>query len=626
MPRNYFLLSVTSLCTMYLLFEFFFNSYAIFSVDEFWFAHSIYQYKDHLPYRDFPPYKTILGYYLLLPPMLSARGVMQTLIFTKNAFTLLNTLILFTTGFWLTRFFSRIGVISSLAIIVSAEIVLSYSTQLRVDLLSYWFCFFSLLFLLEKRYLVAGILIGLGFATSQKAIWYMFASNCALGVHWLQDRRVKHIWSIARFNSICVGIIVIYLVFWSWVSDWSTVFKSVFLEAAAMYQLDWYESARTLFWQNILLNNPLLFLLWPITFLNVLITYDEDAGYQSRLFVTIYASVILLCLVPYKQIFPYYTQVTIPVFFVLYAAFFSWLFEVFKENRTRRLIIPEKIFWVMLFLYELALLVVIMTLDLPEFYVLISFIPVSLIFYATQKHDIQKKIASPLLQLTIVTIISIDLIYPFILLPTKLIDINGAYQRTQIEVVNTLLQDGSDYVAGIDFIYNKTQPIPGLRHLRGPAIDYLYNPTRKLRSIILPSLCEDPTATVDSVITALAHSSVKIYVNNYRINALPKKIKNYLHSQYEHWWGSIYLYAPHIDAKAQNIVLKFSGNYLIESASNDFITLNDKRYFPGAIVSLQKGNIKSNAAHAYRLKLIPANIPFVLDSSHKNDDWVKVIF
>lgn len=623
----YFLLILTGLCLFYLGFECFFNHYSTLSVDEFWFAHSVYQYKDQLPYRDFAPYKTILGYYLLLPTMLSARGIMQTLVLTKDALALLNTCIVFISACWLTRSFSRIGVLISVAMIVSADIVLSYSTQLRVDLFSYWFCFFSLLWLLEKRYLFAGILLGLGFATSQKAIWYIFASNCALGFVWLtHDRHLKNLKSLVLLNLSCACIICIYLTFWAWVADWNTVLNSVFVEASAMYQLDWYNSARELFWKSIILYNPLLFLLWPVTLLSLLITYDNDIRYQSRLFVSIYAYVILFCLIPYKQVFPYYMQVTIPIFLALYAAFASWIFDLFSQQGVIKTLVNKTSLWCLLILYNLTLLFIILLLQLPKSYLLVGCIPFAIICYVTQSPSSQQKMLSPFFKLIIITATCIALIYPVGFLPSKLLYLDGSYQQAHIQVIDSLLEDGSEYVAGIDFIYNKNQPIAGLRHLMGPAIDYLYAPTPKLKTVMLASLNEDPNATISSVISALKQSSVKFYVNNYRMHALPKAIKEYLDSQYAHWWGSIYLYAPRIEKNNHHIALKFSGDYLIDANSNEPIQLNNHIYFHGAIVSLKKGDLLSNTNCDYRLKLIPKTMPLMLDLDFKQDNWGRVIF
>lgn len=330
----FFIMTLASFCLFYLGCELLYNHFTMLSVDEFWFAHRIYQYKDSLPYRDFAPYKTILGYYLLLPPMLYDHGILPTLLFTKDIFAVANML-------------------------------------------------------LERKYLLAGIFIGLGFACTQKAVWYVFASNCALGMYWLvNNRNIKTCKNIIIFNLACASVIGIYLIFWSWISDWNTVLNSVFYEASAMYRLDWYDFSRKFFWQTIMLFNPLLFLLWPVTLLSLFITYEGDTTNQSRLFVVTYAMVILLCLIPYKQVFPYYMQVTIPVFFVLYAAFSDWLIGLFKATYINSSL-NKLTLWVLLAGYISGILALIIALKLPAFYLLICVIPVSLTIYITLNYHTQ---------------------------------------------------------------------------------------------------------------------------------------------------------------------------------------------------------------------------------------------
>lgn len=208
----------------------------------------------------------------------------------------------------------------------------------------------------------------------------------------------------------------------------------------------------------------------------------------------------------------------------------------------------------------------------------------------------------------------------------KLINSDGAYQKANIEVANTLLQDGSDYVAGIDLIYNKTQPIAGMRHLMGPAIDFLYSPSEKLKTVMLASLYEDPTVTADSVIAALKKSTVKFYVNNYRMMALPVKIKHFLAAEYEHYWGSIYLYAPQIARGKQTLMLKFSGKYRIESATPNDIMLNEKQYAVDSTPFLNKGAYTSTASRSYRLKLIPDFSIQQLNPNFQDDTWQQFVF
>lgn len=623
----HFTLILLSLCLFYLGFEFFFNAYAMVTVDEFWFAHNIYHYKDSLPYRDFSPYKTVLGYYLLLPPMLSARGIIQTLIFTKNSLACVNALILFASAWWLSRFFSRYAVILSLAVLIFAEIVLSYSTNIRVDLLSYWLCFFSLLLLLEKRFLLAGVMLGLGFITSQKAIWYLFASNIALAAVWLVcERKLKFILNIARYNCMSLGVIVLYIACWAVIADGHTVINNIFYDASALYHLDWYDNARQPFWAAIIFYNPLLFLLWPLTLISLFVTFDGDVRYAQRLFIVVYAHVVLLCLIAYKQVFPYYMQATIPIFFALYAAFFAWLFALFQTQQPLHILLLGRMgMWGFMFCYTVLLVFLQNVFQLPYAYLFLCLPPFLLGLYLNHKDALSVSDQSIIARLLVITLIFTGSFYPINAFLVKLININGAYQKANLETMTSLLQDGSDYVAGIELIYNKTQPIAGMRHLMGPAIDYLRAPTEKLKQVMLASLYEDPNVTADSVITALKKSNVKFYVNNYRMMALPKNIKNFLAAEYMHYWGSIYLYAPQITRGKQLIRLKFSGRYrLISSTAND-IRLNGKHYAVGSTPYLTKGDYTSLAKKNYRMKLMPEQARY-LNLNFKDDDWRQFVF
>lgn len=623
----YFILLLAGICLSYLGFNIAYNHYAMLSVDEFWFAHRIYQYKDGIPYRDFAPYKTVLGYYLLLPAMMYSKGILQTLFFTKDFIAVLNMTMLFIASLWLTRFFSRIGVLISLLMMLSSEIFITYSTHLRVDLLGYWLCLFALLWLLENRFILAGIFFGLGFAITQKVIWYIAAANGAIIIHWLfNQHQRKNILNLVIFNISIVSIIASYILFWSWMVNWNTVVASVFGEASAMYQLDWYDNTRKLFWEIILQYNPLIFMLWPLTLLSVFVTYDEDKSYQSRLIIVSTAFIILLCLIPYKQVFPYYMQVTIPILFLLYTSFVTWLIGIFSPNCVPRSLLNINLLWIFISCYLLTIVSLVAYLSLPYSYLFFCFIAILLAAYIIYDPHVPHKIATLSFGLIVMTAISAGILYPYSLLPAKFRATDGAYQQANILAINQLLQNDEGYVAGIELIYNKTQPIAGLRHLMGPAISYLYSPSEKLKSVMLASLYEDPNATVDSVLAALNESSVKFYVNNYRMHALPKKIMSYLDSEYTHWWGSIYLYAPSVAQGKQTIKLKFSGNYYIDSRSSNQITINGVHYVPRTIVALQKGDIVSSASRHYRLKLMLDMYQFSLNAKFERDDWNEMMY
>jgi hypothetical protein len=627
--RYYFVMGILALCVLYLAMTFAFNRYALLTVDEFWYAHVSYQYKTGLPYRDFSPYKTVLGYYfLLLPLLLSSLGIMPTLVFTKQLIALVNTLILLGSSVWLKRLFSAPAVLASLALLIFSETVLFYSTNIRVDLLAYWWCFFSVLFLLEKRYLLSGLLIGLGFVTSQKALWFILASNVALAAYAVVlERQATMAVKILCFNGMALLIIMAYLLFWGSFAGIAVVLHNVFYEAAAMYHLAWYDAARKSFWELILLHNPLPFLLWPLPLLSLLATPGtpgSDPSYERCLVVISYALTVLACLVPYKQVFPYYMQVTIPTFFLLYAAFFNWLRDIFKQPamclRGGKILLRF-----FCGIYSGLLFFMVMRFHLPRAYLLLCLIPLVLGVYLTAGQRFRDCYARFSYALICSALVVVGVVYSVVALIPTLMAFNGAYQRANIAVINRLVAD-SDYLAGIELLYNKTQPIAGLRHLMGPAIAYLFYPAENLRPVMLASLYEDPQATAASVVSALEKSTVKFYVNNYRIRALPPTIKKYLAAQYAHWWGSIYLYAPVVNSGQRSFVLKFSGLYTLASSLPNKIRLHGKNYAVGSRLHLAKGSYFSEAEHAYRLQLQPEETLVNVDKRFQKDEWEKLIF
>lgn len=619
MRKTIAFIGIITLCLTYLAFEFFYNHYAMLSVDEFWFAHRIYQFLHGLPYRDFAPYKTVLGYYILLWPFTVFHSAITPLFFTKDFIAIINTLLFFISACWLTRFFKSISVLIALAIILFSETMLSYSTNIRVDLLAYWCCLFSVLCLLEKRYFFAGILLGLGFLISQKVLWYIVASNTALVISMAIAYRPRSLCkTIAIFNSSIVMTVSLYIFLWSMVSDLNTVLRSVFYEAYILYQLDWYDSARHLFWKTILSLNPLPHLLWPVAFLSLWPIQKNEKNYQIRLFSISFASVILVCLIPFKQVFPYYMVVTLPAFLLLYSAFFSWLIDLFQQKKNRALSTAEKIWFnLFLLLYVSGLCFVLFYFSLPSTYLFLAIIPGVVIFYLTTSKDSAHAWVP---SATFFLVIFFGLFYPLLLITASLPNKNNAYQLASLRLLHQLLPHSNQYIAGIELMYDQDQPILGLRHLMGPAIDYLYAPKEKLKPIMLASLYESPEATSDQVIAALKNTNIKLYVNNYRMYYLPPKIKTILASQYQHYWGSIYLYAPEVAQGLQTITIKFDGNYRVDSQLP--IYLNKKIFQPSAFVFLKSGIYQSDAGKKYRLILVPA---IFHSNEYQQDEWVKML-
>lgn len=619
-PSYRFYFVSISLLLCYLVFTKFYNTYAILNADEFWFSHAAYRYLKAIPYRDFPPYKTVLGYYLLALPLSHSHHFLKNLIFIKNIMGFINAGVLLLGSYFLQKKFHWQAVLLSLGLLIFSEIFLNYATNIRFDLLAYWCCFLALLLILNRQFILSGTLLGLGFLISQKTFWYIASINIGLMLNYFLFRSpCKSRRNFLHFNVAIATIINSYLIFWSIISDWRTVVKSVFLEAAMMYQLTWYAKAKALFWSYTLSFNPLLFLLVPITWISLFVTYDRDKYYAERFFIIVVTTILLIWLTLYDQVFPYYMQVMYPLFFILYAAFFSWSLPLFEKTPALKLIslADEKIFTTIILMIDVILFFLINRYHLPLYSYLL--LPVPILLYISVTACKYQDVIRPLF----FSIIGLVAIYSFLLFCERMMFLNGSYQKANLQIAQALLQKEDNYIAGVDYFYHQPQNVPGLKHLMGPAIEYLYHPSKQLRRVMLPSLDEDPNVSIDVVQEILRRTPVKYYINNYRMMALPPRLRNFLTTYYDHYWGSIYIYAPRVKAGKNYINLKFSGYYQIITEKNSHVKIDDK-IFEAGVYYFTQGNYCSDANHSYRLKYVPL-MKLPLSKHFFHDDWQYMI-
>lgn len=522
----------------YFIFQILYIPYPALSVDEFWFGHHIYQYLHHLPYRDFPPYKTILGYYVLSIPLLFFHDAMQALFAIKFEIAMINTIALSVISFLAARFFRTQAIFLTLLILISSQFFLLYSVDLRVDMLTAWLGLFSILFILSNRFILAGVLLSCSFLVSQKAIWFFMATNMALLIQglWFQRNR-KSFFSLIQFNLAMVLPIILYIAVWAYVSHLSTVLHSLFYEAYTQSQIHWYTSIYYISWKKILSNGPLLILLWPLTW----ITLWTAPLTPQRVLIAIYSAIMMYFIMSYQQAFPYNIVLSFPVFFILYSDFFSWLFtpSSIKIN-------PRALFW---FLSFCTLFIVSMTIlfGLPVSYFFAAGIPICLGLRMVLKEKCFIFCVGILIFFT-------GIFYPLLRSSILAYTIDGKYQQHMVRLASALIDSHESYLAGTPLIYNKDQTIRGLKNLIGPAIAYLYIPDPHLLPILITSLDMTPR-TQTEILQDLKNHPVKLYINNYRIESLPLPIRRYLNLHYKHFWGSIYVYGPDMKKMQQKKIV-----------------------------------------------------------------------
>ncbi|MDR3491891.1 MAG: hypothetical protein P4M12_07625 [Gammaproteobacteria bacterium] len=609
--KQTYVLKISVVCLIYITIQLCYIPYATLAMDDFWLAYHTLHYKIGLPYRDFAPYKTVLGYYIFLIPMTLFHGLLSPLLYTKVWIALINTAFLAGISIWLKKFYSQKAILISLAFIIFTPLFLRYSADIRVDLLAYWLCLISLILLLDEAYLLAGISIAVGFLICQKAAWYIIATNLGLLGCWLSSERTwKMTRNIYTFNISMLLTVSIYIIFWSYFSNLKTVLDSVFYEAYLITSADFYIDTRIYFWNLIINNNPGFTLLWPFALFGILIL-----PVKHNIFIFIYSSVIIFFVTSCKQPFLYYPLAAIPALFILYITFFSAVYNAasisYLTTTRKNLIVIFSIFYItaLIFLYS--------KLAFNDIYLISALIPILLC--AIISNSISADIKSAFISIIYYSTLLIGIIFPLLHFVITLPYMNGHYQKSMIYLMDNLLSDGGSYIAGVPLLRDVEQPVPGLIHLVGPSIEYINHPSKKLFPIIkLHSMYLTPT-TVPEIIDTIKTSPVKLYVDNDRFHALSKNLHTFLATEYQHYWGSIYLYAPTIIAGHRNVKIKFTGNYKVKSQTD--IMLNNKKMIANSIIHLNKQQYVSDAKATYRLQLTPDPVKNLLEPNYKNSNW-----
>ena len=546
------------ICFGYLIIQCAYITYAAFSIDDFWLAYHTYQYKKALPYRDFAPYKSVLGYYIFLLPMTLFHGVLTPLFYTKLWITLINTIALGGAFFWLKKFFSPSAILTGIILIVCSPIFILYSSEIRVDLLAYWCCLISVLFIFDKKYFLAGVSISVGFLISQKSAWYIIATNCALvGQLCFYDRSWNMIKKIMSFDLGALLILLLYITFWAYSSNLNTVLTSLFYEPYLISSTNWYAKFKLAYWLHTIIDNFGIVLISSISLIGLIIL-----PLKNKLFIIIYILVSLFFVISCKAPFLYHPLAALPAFIVLFSAFFTTLYSSLHLSKKF-----SQHDWI-LFIFMLILL----GIFLPVFR-LMSIVPEN----------------------------------------------NGNYQKSMIHLMTHLLHDGEHYIAGVPLFLDIEQSIPGLVHLIAPSIEYISHPSAALYPIVSSRSMYLTPVTIPDLIQSIDKAPIKLYVDNNRFHYLPKMFKRYLNTQYQHYWGSIYLYAPQIQANHQIIYIKFPGNYQIKAS--ELISLDKHKIQPNTIIHLNQQSYVSDSHSTYRLKLIPDSCENDLKPEFKKNHW-----
>jgi hypothetical protein len=380
--------------------------------DEFDGAYDVFRLRSEIPYVDFAPYKTVLGYYIQLPPLLLGSDAWSGMFNVKHSLAVLNTVLTLLAA-WLARpLFSRLALALALPCWLFMSNWLERSSDLRVDTLTAWPGFFALVFLLRGRAVIAGLLCALSFLISQKGIYFIAGSGVALlaGLAVKQDKRGA-LADCLRFAIACAAPIALYFALFSLLASASKTTRVMFMSHNAIAFTEIYPNIRK-FWRQTLTQNPGLYALAALGLVALLMRtvrgfLQRDASQAHARWTQLFAycAVLTASFIWHKQPWPYFFVLLGPTAFVLCAS----AFDIIGRAATSRLGLAAC--WAVL--------------------------------------------AVPLV---------LSLAYPVLRVPV-IVRESQAYQRHMLELACALVGEADKYLAGFDVLYDRTQSPRALRRL-----------------------------------------------------------------------------------------------------------------------------------------------------------------
>lgn len=288
-------------------------------MDEFDGANEAYQLLQLTPYQDYRPYKTVLGYYLELLPLLFTADAWTGLMASKIWLATLNATAIFAAALSLSALFSPASALIGQLLLISMTTFLERSSELRVDMLTAWFGLAAFLLLLNKRWLAAGIVTGLSFLVSQKGLYFILSANAAAGAYWLFEARNRRTFiDLLVMNAGTVAVIGVYIGLWGLVSSPWTVFSATFLSHSNIVFSDFYELEGH--WSRTLAKNPYFYWGALAGIAGLAAARWRGLAGGTHLVTAVYGAALFALCRWHKQPWPYFFVLLIPTLMVVHVA------------------------------------------------------------------------------------------------------------------------------------------------------------------------------------------------------------------------------------------------------------------------------------------------------------------
>lgn len=317
---------LAGLCAFFAAVECYYAAHTNLHFDEFQYAWLSDRFLSEVPFRDFAPGKTVLGYYVLALAKKLSDDPWGQLIAIRLVLVGVNVAMLAIIATGLRRIFSGASVLAAVLLLVFMSTFLERCHDIRLDVMSTWMTTGGLALLLHRRAILGGIVATLGVLISQKAVYGGFAGGAALVLAFVMmpDQRRAMFRMIVAYGFTCIAIGGLYLGIASALGGAGNALHATVTGHTTIAFANLYPEIFR-YWHQTAARNPLFWMLVVIALLRL--GFDQCGSRDRRELRFVFAFGFLLFYLPltlwHRQPWPYYLAMVAPLMVMPLAALFE---------------------------------------------------------------------------------------------------------------------------------------------------------------------------------------------------------------------------------------------------------------------------------------------------------------
>ncbi len=470
-------------------------------MDEFAGAYQIHQLREGVPYRDYMPYKTVLGYALQLPWLALSSDPFTAMLLVKAGMAMFVAVTVFMVAINLRALFAPQAVLVGILLLFCHSTFLERSASLRVDMLTALFGLVSLLSLLLRRFELAAVIAGTSLLISQKGAYYVLplAICMVLRFVWL-DRSRQGFRQLLRAGAFCAAPLGTYWCGFGLFAGFGAVFGRVAVSPKAIAFTPLYDVGD--YWWQTVFRNPWFYgaalasaivVAWGCgrarrSLSNVETSVPRSVGEQpwSRCVLLIYTLVVSALCAWHKQPWPYFFVLLLPTLAVLIVA---------GADRVLAWRLP-----------------------------------------------LSSRVGRVLYAFIAVLVLSLGCAWPLGRVP-RVIERDSTFQRRTLAAAYALLGDAGSYFAGTQLLYDR-------RHVGASS----WLDKRRLAQI-----AADP----ELLLGPLVADPPRLLIYTYRLRALPEAVRSWLDTRYVNVAGNLFSRSLRLGPGQSRVEIPYDSDYKV---------------------------------------------------------------